>query len=104
MNGRSVSASASALPVSNSAPFTPGLTSSGQNPAPEHTATAPEAIASSGVSPNPSVREAAAYAKERLAKLSPETKRFDNPHTYKVGIGRTLMDVRDNLIQRHLKG
>lgn len=54
--------------------------------------------------PLPSVQEAAAYARERLSKLSPETKRFDNPHTYKVGISRTLMDLRDNLIQRHLKG
>jgi nicotinate phosphoribosyltransferase len=48
-----------------------------------------------------SVVEAAAYAKERLSKLSPERKRFENPHVYKVGISQKLMDLRSELIQRH---
>ena len=47
------------------------------------------------------VKEAAAYAKERLAKLSPERKRFENPHTYKVGISQKLMNLRDQLINDH---
>ncbi len=47
------------------------------------------------------VKEAAAYAKERLAKLSPERKRFENPHTYKVGTSQKLMDLRTKLIHQH---
>jgi len=49
----------------------------------------------------PSVKEAAQYAKERLAKLSPERKRFENPHIYKVGMSRRLMELRSQLIQRY---
>ncbi|HUO58373.1 MAG TPA: nicotinate phosphoribosyltransferase [bacterium] len=52
----------------------------------------------------PSVAEGAAYAKERLAKLSPERKRFENPHTYKVGISQKLMDLRNQIVQQHSKG
>jgi nicotinate phosphoribosyltransferase len=48
------------------------------------------------------VRDAAAYAKERLAKLSPERKRFENPHTYKVGISQKLVDLRAQIIHQHL--
>jgi len=51
----------------------------------------------------PSVTEAAAYAKQRLSKLSPERKRFENPHTYKVGISKKLMDLRDDLVRKHQK-
>jgi len=47
--------------------------------------------------------EAAAYAKERLSKLSPERKRFENPHTYKVGISQKLMDLRTQIIQKYSK-
>jgi nicotinate phosphoribosyltransferase len=47
--------------------------------------------------------EAAIYAKERLSKLSPERKRFENPHTYKVGISQGLMELRSEIIHRHLK-
>lgn len=50
------------------------------------------------------VKEAAAYAKERLAKLSPERKRFENPHIYKVGTSHKLMDLKTELIHRHSKG
>ena len=49
------------------------------------------------------VKEAAAYAQERLSKLSPERKRFENPHTYKVGISQKLMDLRGRIIQEHSK-
>ncbi len=51
-----------------------------------------------------SVGEAAAYAKERLAKLSPERKRFENPHVYKVGVSQKLMDLRNQIVQQHTKG
>lgn len=42
-------------------------------------------------------RESAEYAARRLEKLMPEHKRFENPHIYKVGISRSLMDLRDEL-------
>ena len=44
-----------------------------------------------------SLDEAAKYARERLAQVPGETKRFDNPHIYKVGIGKKLMDLRNKL-------
>lgn len=47
------------------------------------------------------VKDAAAYAQKRMAKLSPERKRFDNPHTYKVGISPKLMELRDKLHHRY---
>lgn len=51
--------------------------------------------------PQPSVQAAAAYAKERLMNLSPEHKRFENPHLYKVGTSQKLMELRSQLIQPH---
>lgn len=45
----------------------------------------------------PSPKESAEYAKGRLQKLNAEHKRFDNPHIYKVGISKKLMDLRDEL-------
>ncbi len=47
----------------------------------------------------PTPSESAKYAQEQLEKLSPEHKRFDNPHIYKVGISKKLMDLRDTLTQ-----
>ncbi|MGM0667193.1 MAG: nicotinate phosphoribosyltransferase [Bacteroidota bacterium] len=44
-----------------------------------------------------SLGEAAEYAGERLAQVPAETKRFDNPHIYKVGIGQKVMDLRNKL-------
>ncbi len=41
------------------------------------------------------------YRKERMKKLSPEMKRFENPHIYKVGVSRKLFDLRRNLIKSH---
>lgn len=41
--------------------------------------------------------ESARYAKERLSKLNPEHKRFENPHIYRVGISKKLMQLRDQL-------
>ncbi len=45
-----------------------------------------------------SVRESADYAQQRLASLSPEHKRFENPHVYKVGISPALLQLRGNLM------
>ncbi len=42
-------------------------------------------------------QEASAYARERLSCLSPEHIRFENPHTYKVGISGALMDLRSRI-------
>lgn len=47
----------------------------------------------------PGVEESAAYARERLALLKPEHKRFDFPHVYKVGISPELQQLRDRLIK-----
>jgi nicotinate phosphoribosyltransferase len=41
--------------------------------------------------------ESARYAASRFKKLKPEHKRFDNPHIYKVGISKELMELRDQL-------
>jgi nicotinate phosphoribosyltransferase len=53
--------------------------------------------------PQPTAQEAAAYARERLAKLSPERKRFENPHVYKVGLSQKLVELRDELIRQYQK-
>jgi nicotinate phosphoribosyltransferase len=45
----------------------------------------------------PSPTESAAYAKKRLQHLNPEHKRFDNPHIYKVGISKKLIELRDQI-------
>ncbi len=47
-----------------------------------------------------SLDESAKYAADRLAQLPAESKRFDNPHIYKVGIGKELMDLRNNLKEK----
>jgi len=45
------------------------------------------------------LQEIANFSSDRLMKLSPEYKRFDNPHIYKVGISDKLMRERDILIE-----
>lgn len=42
-------------------------------------------------------QESAAYAYSQFEKLNPEHKRFDNPHIYKVGISKKLMNLRNKL-------
>lgn len=49
------------------------------------------------------VDEIAAYARERLARLPEEHKRFENPHVYKVGLSERLAALRDGLVRRHRK-
>lgn len=46
-----------------------------------------------------STSEAAAYARKRLELLPSEHRRFDNPHTYKVGATAKLLDMRRDLYQ-----
>ena len=48
----------------------------------------------------PTPAESAKYAQQQLGKLNPEHKRFDNPHIYKVGISKKLMNLRDSLAQK----
>ncbi|MBN2212600.1 MAG: nicotinate phosphoribosyltransferase [Bacteroidales bacterium] len=44
-----------------------------------------------------SIEDVSEYARTRISQLDSEYKRFENPHLYKVGIGRELMNLRDNL-------
>jgi nicotinate phosphoribosyltransferase len=46
-----------------------------------------------------SLKDIADYSNKRLKQLSPEYKRFNNPHIYKVGISDALMKERDTLIE-----
>ena len=41
------------------------------------------------------VQKIAEYAKQRMKQLDDSHKRFENPHVYKVGISRDLMELRD---------
>jgi nicotinate phosphoribosyltransferase len=54
------------------------------------------------VEPGSNAGQVAAYAKERLALLPEEHKRFNNPHTYKIGISETLHTLRNDL-RKHYK-
>lgn len=49
------------------------------------------------VAPEMNPYEIALYVHERLAQLPSEHKRFVNPHLYKVGISRDLLDLRNKL-------
>lgn len=51
--------------------------------------------------PSRTVQAIAAYSKSRLEKLPKEFKRFQNPHTYKIGISADLKTARDKLILQH---
>jgi len=42
--------------------------------------------------------EIAEYVNTRLRQLPEEHKRFENPHIYKVGISKKLMDLRSDII------
>lgn len=47
----------------------------------------------------PSAQDSAEYADQRFEKLNPEHRRFENPHIYKVGISKKLMNLRDKLTE-----
>lgn len=51
----------------------------------------------------PSLNEIAEFAAARLKKLAPEHKRFEYPHTYKIGISARLRDLRNELRNQHKK-
>jgi nicotinate phosphoribosyltransferase len=53
------------------------------------------------VSPFSSLTDISAYISQRLNCLPAEYKLFENPHTYKVGISKKLMDLRDKLRDQH---
>ncbi len=42
------------------------------------------------------------YARKRLSQLPPEHKRFENPHIYRVGLSQRLLDLRTELVHRHI--
>jgi len=48
-----------------------------------------------------SIKEIADRAASRLSLLPTEYKRFENPHVYKVGISKKLMQLRDDLRNKH---
>ena len=48
-----------------------------------------------------SVEDIRTFAAGRLALLPPEYRRFENPHTYKIGISETLHRERETLRQRY---
>jgi nicotinate phosphoribosyltransferase len=50
-----------------------------------------------------SLQETVAYVQERSGLLPTEYKRFENPHIYKVGISKKLMNLRDDLRHQHKK-
>ena len=47
------------------------------------------------------VDEIARHAREQLAALPPEYKRFDNPHVYKIGVSDALLEARDALVAHY---
>lgn len=49
----------------------------------------------------PALPQTVQYARARLAMLPAEYKRFENPHSYKVGISSRLKALRDHLIAQH---
>jgi nicotinate phosphoribosyltransferase len=51
----------------------------------------------------PSLEETSAYVQQRSDLLPAEYKRFENPHIYKVGISKKLMNLRDDLRHQHKK-
>ncbi|MGF1670861.1 MAG: nicotinate phosphoribosyltransferase [Balneolaceae bacterium] len=51
------------------------------------------------VKENSDVEKSATYSKSRFSKLAREYKRFENPHIYKIGISKKLLDTRDKLME-----
>jgi nicotinate phosphoribosyltransferase len=49
------------------------------------------------------IAESSSIAHKRLAALSAEHKRFENPHVYKVGISGGLLDLRSSLVDEFHK-
>lgn len=51
----------------------------------------------------PSLQHISEYCQSRLAKLAAGHKRFQNPHIYKVGISKSLRDLRNEMRRQHNK-
>lgn len=51
----------------------------------------------------PTLQEIGSYARQRLDLLPPEFKRFENPHSYKSGVSKKLLDLRYKLVKEHTK-
>ena len=47
---------------------------------------------------SPGVSEIVAYKTKRLMLLPSEHLRFENPHVYKVGISKELLELRNKMI------
>ncbi|MDP4256347.1 MAG: nicotinate phosphoribosyltransferase, partial [Bacteroidota bacterium] len=47
------------------------------------------------------LKDIAAYCAGRLALLPAEYRRFENPHTYKVGLSKGLLELREKLRKQH---
>lgn len=47
-----------------------------------------------------SVSDIAIFSKQKLQELPDEYKRFDNPHLYKVGLSKKLLEEKNNLINK----
>ncbi len=50
-----------------------------------------------------SLEAIASYSRKRIAQLPVEYKRFENPHTYKVGLTTRLRDTRNELRNQYMK-
>lgn len=46
-------------------------------------------------------KEISGYARERLARLPAEHRRFENPHIYRVGLTERLLNLRTELVHKH---
>ena len=53
--------------------------------------------------PDIPLAEIASYSSKRLDLLPKEYKRFENPHTYKIGVSKKLFDLRSHLVDQHKK-
>ena len=51
--------------------------------------------------PRKTIAEISAYTKKQLKLLPAEYQRFENPHTYKIGLSEKLKAQRDQLIAEH---
>ncbi len=46
------------------------------------------------------VQDSAKYCRQAISELQPEYKRFENPHIFKVGVSKKLLDTRSELIEK----
>jgi len=55
------------------------------------------------VTPSPALKDIASFTDKRLSLLPAEYKRFENPHLCKVGISKTLLQLRNELSEHYKK-